>query len=170
MRITKAVAEYAAEQLVQKKRAKIEKLEKEFSETVRNMYMATVPDEVKKLFDDRTSWIDNSNYVTLDGHGFSYQQIQVDPSIPCKRNNSRRLEMSTNDGSYLQKRWNKIQVLREKTDQLELQIREALYGLKNAKAVEREFPEALQYLPAHHTTAIAVNVAPLRQLLSQDDE
>ena len=171
MRITKQAAENAAKKLVEKKREKIAKLNDEFATTVRNMYMATVPEEVRKLFEEKSPYIDLGSRVVLNSHGFNWEYIAQSEYVPIKRNNGNvLLEMSCNDGAFLQRRFQKIRKLEKETDNLELSIATAIYSLKTLKNVEAEFPEAVPFLPTSQTTAVAVNIGPIRQLLSSDNE
>lgn len=168
MRITKEAANNAARKLVEKKREKIKNAKAEFAETVRNMYLATVPPDVRELFDRDSGWIGKTSSIRLNSHGFINHYVNIDGSVPRKLNHNTDLEMSANDGSLLQRRFQKFSKLQKETDQLELTIKEAIYGLRTIKNVEIEFPEAIPFLPVHHTTALSVNIGPIRELLKQD--
>jgi uncharacterized phage infection (PIP) family protein YhgE len=162
MRITKEIASQVAAKLLSLKYKELAELRKDFSDTVREMYMQTVPDDVIKCFKKHPIYFGYSqgNSITLYGNGFNHEHIHVE-RIPS---NGKMLTPSKEQADTLQKLQNKIKDLDKAAKELRKSIEVALYNLRTYEKVKTVFPEAYEFLPEANT-AIAINVDSIRELL-----
>lgn len=170
MRITKYMAEEASKQLVKKKK---EELDKKQSLLFKSLYEYLKPkcnkDALKLLKDESTKGLicSTSSVRIVSGCGFSYDYIYLSESLPHWNGNTFQIEFESKDpkGIEFYSLFNEVTSLKSDVKKLEQDITTALVNLKTLKRVSVEFPEALEFLPKSETTAICVNIKPIREKL-----
>lgn len=161
MRITKEIAENAARKLLAKKREQNAAKEKQFNAALSEQYRSTVPIDVLIVFETYPSYISTSRYLHLYDNGNYIAQIVVSDDLP-KKDGNLNLQLISADV----KRFRNIKAEEKRIDELQETISNALYDLRTMKNVEKHFPEAVQYIPSAQTTALAINLEPLRALIN----
>lgn len=166
-RITKEIATEVAKTLTKGKKDEYEALEKQLSETVRDLYNETIPDEVKLFQQKFPSFINVRGSVELKGNGFSYEYVVVKPSVITNTNECTCLYPTPDQAKTLQQIKNKIYDLKKEYNTLFLDIENALLSLRTYSKIEKEFPEAFVLLPNRISTALAININSIREKLPQ---
>lgn len=160
------MAEEAAKNMVQKKRAALKEDQESYKVFVKDMYMTTVPDEVKKLFQTHRSYMEVGGCINVYDNGMCLDQIYYGSQngFPSKEGYRASYQADVHVIGICRD----LKRREDELDNLESSIFNALYGLKTRKAVESAFPEALEFLQETEVRAIAVNIGPIRELLNQE--
>lgn len=163
-RITKAIAEDVAKQLVQDKENEIQQLKNNLSHYVTKLHIDRIPDAVMKAFKTNGSYVNNQASIYICGAGFDrWFQVTLEKSLPY---NGDHLEVSSEQGDQIKAAKNLIDDKTEEKRKLRQSIEVALFNLRTYNNVEKEFPEAFKFLPkASVNTALAININDIRNQL-----
>jgi len=82
-RITKELAKSIAGKLTEKSKAAMNNAKKEYGKCVRDLYEETIPIEVKEAYAKHPEWFYTKSYISFEGHGFSYENVSVNPYVIC---------------------------------------------------------------------------------------
>jgi len=164
------MAENASKQLVYNKKQKLQEKRNNLSQAFYD-YLLDGCDKtlVKLLKDEKTKgFIKSSSSVKIiSGCGFSWDNVGLIDSLPSWFGNTFQIQFDNNDkkGIELFKLFTEVKELKQKVEKLEEDIIITLMNLKTLKRVQVEFPEAVQFLPSNETTALSVDIKPIREAL-----
>lgn len=164
-RITKQIANDVTRSLMREKNETLKSMKNEFSEMVRNQYLKGIPKEIQEFFEKHRGFAKNSCTVYLTAHGFNRKNVSIKEAPGCMSHPSISLDAKTGDKLF--KFDSKIETMNKENDELFTSIENALLNLKTFKAVEKEFPEAVPFLPKYVgvSTALVVNLSSIREKL-----
>jgi hypothetical protein len=167
MRITNAIAEEVAKEMVKEKRKLIESKKMELRRFVTDEYIKMIPKEVMNVFNlGYEKWINRrstARFCGTNGLGFHTVTFLNDQYLP---ENNENFIPSVDASKKIVKLEAEIKVKQTQTDNLEREVFNTLKALATYKRCEIEFPEAFKILPtAKVTTALQVNISSLREKL-----
>lgn len=160
--ITKTQAQEIAVKLTVNQQKEYDKARKETQTFFTEKYLATVPDEVKNLFEKYPSYFDSSKEFQLQGNGFNWQYVQTLKEVPYSK---RTYSPDPKEAEKLLKLLNTEDCKRAELKKLRSEIEIALNSLRTFKRINESFPEASQYLTIKTSTALAVNLSEIREKL-----
>ena len=147
--ITKAIAEEAAAKMAQKAfNEKIRKASDELEAKADELAKKHVPGPVLSLISEYAEYFYQSNGVTFVPHGTEslyHLHIRCHTSFTMPSANS-RVEITQEEGADISKLHKALRDLEAQKSDCELRISRALLTLRTKNNVEKEFPEALEYL------------------------
>lgn len=166
MRISQALASQIASKMVQSKRTVQSELQKEYREYFTTVAEKKVPKDVMDFFKKHSEYVKTTSSMRVDGKGISRLDISLTRAIPsvspnCYYEHIDLSEAEATKGKKLHQDWVKM---KENTDTLESEIETALINLRTYANIQKELPEASQYLPEQGLTVI-VNTTELRKKL-----
>lgn len=159
MRITKAVAQKVAQQLISERQTEIENLSNELNRKAYEIYLDTVPKQVLDIFKSNSSYFKNSKKFYVQGVGLNTTGIDFDVYTPYV---SQYFTLCEKDANIFVKLINNIQAKQKELNEFKIQIEVALLNLRTYNNIEKQFPEAAKLLPIQQTTAIMVNIKDIR--------
>lgn len=168
--LSKTVIESIAQRLTEKSKKHSEMLLKEYKEAVTIAFEAQVPDEVKKCFRHYSEYVETTNSVYLDGHGFNRESLTLTRQVPATTSYSAHLELTATIADKLLKAKRKWEKARDEYKQLYQETESALLALKTHKNIEENLPEAAPYLPPPMSNSLVVNFTSLKRKLHKQPE
>lgn len=167
-RITKQIAEFVAEKMSAEKKQNLLIKKKELEVFVISEYMESVPKKIKEAFskaEDKDYIISTSSIQFGGVHGLGFNYIKLGKRVPI-RNIDRAFCPSKYAAKKIVSLERECKDLEKKYKEVHEGVYQALIGLKTYNNVEKEFPEAFEFLPAiEKSTAIMLNIDSLRQKL-----
>ena len=170
-RISQEMAGRIAYKLTEKSKAIADNLHVEYRKSVMEFYKATLPKPVLAFFKTEfCEYVETTNSVILDGHGFSREHVSFIGALPSENGNTPRLNFNANDGAKFiaaKRKWEKAdkeyKSLKEETTQ-------ALLALKTFNNIRKELPEAAPFLPPPISNSLVVNFDSLKKRLQKQAE
>jgi len=160
--ITKAIAQEVALRLTAKKLNEVEALRLNLRNVFTEMYLATIPEEILKLFKAHPSYFEARSSFQLQGNGCNYEYLSTNKNLPF----SKRLFMPTAEqAGILLPLCNSLDAKNKELKELRNEIEITLNSLRSYKRIRELFPEAAPFLPEKITTALAVNISDLQSRL-----
>lgn len=167
MQISQSLACLIANKLVENKQKEYDKLDKEYSEYVYDLYLSQTPDEVKAMFKKHADWFMTTNTVRLHGHGFNYEYCDVKkPVIKNSPNDHAVLKLTEKIVAKINAYKKDLSKIKTERNNLKDDIKTALLQLRTYKQIEKTFPEAAPWLPKQ-SMALVVDVEPIRRRLKK---
>lgn len=160
--ITKTQAEEAAVKLTATQQKEYDKARKETQTCFTELYLATIPEEVKSLFEKYPSYFVSRKEFQLHGNGFNWQHVNTLKEVPCAK---RAYSPEPKEAEKLLKLLNIEAEKRSELEKLRSEIEIALNSLRTFKRIKESFPEASKYLSIKTSTALAVNLSEIREKL-----
>lgn len=146
MRISKDLAEQIATALTEKSRQKKEHLKRAYRKLVYDAHIATIPEDIKKLYEKHHEYFYVSSSIYLDGHGFNREFVSVDKLVPENRvRKETPLDKETAKTLVAAKR--AAEDATKQCEDLRQEICNTLLALRTFKKIIEHFPEAEKYLP-----------------------
>lgn len=160
--ITKTQAGEIAVKLTANQQKEYDKARKETQTFFTEKYLATVPEEVKTLFEKYPSYFDSRKEFQLQGNGFNWQYVNTLKEVPCSKIT---YSPEPKEAEKLLKLLNIEDVKRNELKKLRSEIEVALNSLRTFKRINESFPEASKYLSIKTSTALVVNLSEIREKL-----
>lgn len=160
-RITKEIATAVAVQLVQPKSDELKQLENNLQETVRKMYLLSLPAGIMDAFAIYKDCFQQCSNVTLSGAGLKlgYKYYKIGDALPKYL---QRLELKESDAELVVKIENQVEAKKMEIAELKTAIENALYNYRTYKNVEDNFPEAFRLLPIRKSTVPMIPIKDIR--------
>ncbi len=168
--LSKQVIEQIAHKLTEKSKKYVDQCEKELKEIVTEMYIQQVPIEVMKVFKTHCEYVETTQCLYLDGHGFNRENISMTRQLPAMSNYNQKLNLTAVIADKIMKVKRKKEKAKEDYKNLVTETEAALYALKTAKNVRENLPEAAVYLPPPMSNALIVNFNTLQKKLNKQPE
>lgn len=167
-RITKEIASAVAVQLVQPKSDELKQLENNLQETVRKMYLLSLPSGIMDAYEKYKDWFQQCTNITLSGAGLKlgYKYYKIGQALPKYL---QRLELKESDAELIIKIENQIDAKTKEIAELKNAIENALYNYRTYKNVEDNFPEAFRLLPVRVSTVPMIPIKEIRCKLNKDN-
>lgn len=149
-RITQAQAESVAIQLVEKIQKEINKEQKDQQEYITEIYKATIPKEILKVFTKYNEWMLTSNDVYVRGVGLKNNVCQsLTEYLPknCGRYSSPAVDLTNEQADIYVNRKNKIDSLVSKKQNTREEIYNLLLSFTTWKKALAAMPELKPYAP-----------------------
>ena len=164
-KISQTVANKAAVEICVPLQKEIDKKKLECGKVMREILEKEVPAEIMKAWEKNKNWIQSVSYVNLQTHGFSYECVNLDKSIP-RESHSSYYSIGKEDSVVMHKLVNERDDLQKKYKETVQTIENTLLTLGTHKRVEVEYPEAYPYVAETPTTntALMLNLAPIRMM------
>lgn len=176
-RITKAIAEAVAKEMVAPLREKLKIFEKEnIIDTFSNWYVANrIPKRVWEIHLDskiNSEFINTKREFSLKGFGFDFERIILEESLPVPTESYYySLTFSEKESKFandLFKSFSQKIKKEEKIKKLEADIKATLLRLGTFKKVELEFPQAVEFInKAKGETTPSEIAIPVKTILSE---
>lgn len=163
MVISKERAAQIAELLIQPKQKEITEIEKLLKDELTKIVESAVPEDVKKLWDDNSKFLNYATYVTLRKYGFNHDSFSLSKPVPASDHGD--FDISKEDAKTIKSIQNQIKDLKVSRDKLRIEIKQSLLQLKTVKNISEHFPEAAKHLPASNTLAITIDLNKVRNQL-----
>lgn len=165
-RISQTVAQQIAVKLVAKKRILQSESQKEYREYFTEIAEKKVPKDVMEFFKKHSEYVKTTSNIRADGKGMSKLEVSLTRAIPsvspnCYYDHIDLNETEATKGKKLYDAWVK---LKDTNNDLQSEIEATLISLRTYSNIEKELPEATQYLPQVGLTVI-VDTATLRKKL-----
>lgn len=162
--ITKTQAQEIAVKLTETHKKDYDKACKETQSFFTEKYLATIPEEIKTLFEKHPSYFTSRKEFQLQGNGFSWQYIETLKEVPFSK---RTHSPEPKEAEKLLKLLNTEDEKRNELRKLRTEIELALNSLRTFKRINESFPEANKYLIIKTKTSIAVtlNLSEIREKL-----
>ncbi len=148
-RISKQSAAEITRKLVEKIQKEIDAKELELKEYVTEVYVATIPKDVMRMWSRGKQWMNNTRYLYLRGTGLTgskwtyYYITEHYPSCA----NTPEVELTDEQANAVVKIENAISDLKEKKKRTTLEIEGTLLGLGTYKRILEQMPYLAPYLP-----------------------
>ena len=166
MRITKAIAEHVAKCMTAPEAKVIKELQIELEKSVKKNYIESLPVDVIKVWKNyplyfrRTSGV---SHFEIGGYVPFFNEYNDSESVLLpERVNSHYLPSDAEIKLFQSK-----DKLKSQYRKLNTEIQQALLGLGTYKRVSEQFPEAVPHLPKLGRTEIMIDIASLRNRISQ---
>lgn len=165
-RITKSIAEEVARQLVKERENEISQLKKNLGHYVTQLHIARIPEIVMKAFKTNGSYINSQQSMRITGAGFDrWFTVNMDKTLPYS---GEHLQVNDEQGNAIKDADNLIQDKTTAKNDLKQSIEVALFNLRTYANVEKEFPEAVKFLPKQNiNNGPAVCIKDIRSELVQ---
>lgn len=160
--ITKTQAQEIAVKLTTNQQKEYDKARKETQTFFTEKYLATIPEEVKNLFEKYPSYFVSRKEFQLQGNGFNWQYVNALKEVPYS---NRTYSPEPKEAEKLLKLLNIEDEKRIELIKLRSEIEIALNSLRTFKRINESFPEASKYLQIKTSTALAVNLSEIREKL-----
>lgn len=148
---------------------------KELQKEVTEIYKASIPAEIMKLWAKYPDWMDDAVEVRLEGYGFNSYGVTMTARFPTNQSNyyNRKINLTKEQGTKLWKMDVKMQELEKKYNDTVKEIEAAILSLGTDARVKEQLPEVYPYLPGRPVnTQVAVQLQPVREkvqcLVSKD--
>lgn len=159
-RITKAISEDVAKQLLSSKLEEIGVLKKELKAKGTEIKLRTIPKDVLKAYNSNKSYFRTTNSEYANGVGLDRWFSISFETLPC---NSQAIQLTDEEAEFLLILTDKISDKTKEYKNLKIQIETALFNLRTYNNVEKEFPEAFKLLPKLSVnTSLMIDVKKLR--------
>lgn len=168
-RITKDIATDVSKAMTKTLWEKAAEADTAFKNAVRKMALSRVPNEIVEMYNSDTirPYINYVSSIQVCGNGFNYEWVSIKP-IPWENDSTTRLTPTNDESVALIELQRTYKQLEKKAEELYMEINETLYyTLKTYKNVEKQFPEAIPFLPElSSNTGLTVNLDTLRSKIS----
>jgi len=165
-RITKAIAEDVAKQLVATKVNELTAIKTKLAETVADLYHNSIPKEVTSLFKKHPKYLHTTTTVNVTGAGINGgMHLDFSIALPSKVGGwNTYLNLPDDAVSEIVEMANDIESKASAIRRLRRDIETAIFSLRTYANVEKEFPEAFALLPVSKVnTALAININSIRK-------
>jgi len=164
-RITKTEADKVSAKLVEKIDKEIAKATEELKEYITEIYKATIPPDVMKLWKKEKLWIEDANYVYISGPGISerYDPYHLTESWPAKGSSTPRLELDKDQAAHTTKLTDKVADLKKKKSSTETEIYNLLLSLGTWKRAAEQLPEIKAYMPVQGNRGVMIIPSKTRE-------
>jgi hypothetical protein len=164
-RITKQIANDVAIKMTATKR-EVVKLKKQFyKEFIYNELRNQIPKNILDFYEQNPRYVKTYNYVRISGNGFNYECVVLDKSLPSPNSNTFEFLPSEKTAKTLLGLKLEFEKLGKETDDLFMELQNALIGLRTYNSVNENLPEAFEFLPTIKTTTLQLNISDLRKKL-----
>jgi len=163
-RISMQLAEQIAKKLTEKKQALIAPTNLEFREFITQSFEATVPKPVMELFKKHSEYVETTNSVYLNEKGFSRENVSLTKAVPSIKEYSVHFPLTDAVAIKAKKLYHVWQKAKDDYKALFEETETALLNLRTFANIEKQLPEAVQYLPQRGLTVI-VDTKELRKKL-----
>lgn len=165
-RISQALAAQIAKKLVEKKRTTQSQLQKEMREYFTEIAESKIPKDVMLFFKKHSEYVKTTSSMRVDGKGFNRLDITLVRAIPSVSPNCyyEHIDLTEAEATSGKKKHDAYQKMKSDTDTLESEIEQTLLSLRTFANIEKELPEAKEYLPVLGLTVI-VDTTSLRKKL-----
>ena len=145
--VTKDIANRVSRQIVEPIGKKIEEIEKEMEEYVREIAIKNIPEEILKFYTKHPKYMDSCTRIYCEGVGINdYKVVDID-AIPTNEGWSKTINLNKIDAGKVVKWDNKIDDLSDKKTTTKNEIYHPLLNLRTYKKVQEALPEVYSYLP-----------------------
>lgn len=168
--LSKMVVEQIAKKMTEKSKKYVESVEKELEKLVTEIYMEQVPADVMRVFKTNCEYIETTQTLYLNGHGFNRESIKMSKQLPAKSSYSQPLPLNAAIADRIMKVKRKKEKAVEDYKTLVSETESALYALKTAKNIRENLPEAVPYLPPPMSNALVVNFNSLQKKLNKQPD
>lgn len=168
--LSKMVIDQIATKMVEKSKKYSDAMQKELETLVTEIYQDQVPEEVKKVFKSHCEYIETSQCVYLDGHGFNRETISMTKQMPAVTQYNQRLNLTAATADRIMKVKRKADKAKEDYKSLLQETQSALEALKTHKNIRENLPEAAAYLPPPMSNALVVSFDSLQKRLKKQPE
>lgn len=168
--LSKQVIEQIAQKLTEKSKKYSEAVDKELMQLVTEIYETQVPAEVMKVFKTQCEYIETTQTLYLNGHGFNRESIKMTKQLPAKSSYSQTLNLNAAIAERIMKAKRKKEKAAEDYKNLVLETESALTALRTHKNVRENLPEAAKYLPPPMSNALVVSFDSLKKRLRKQPD
>lgn len=169
MRITRTIAEKAASKMTVKHYEEVKKIKEELNNKVTEIYLATIPSDVIKIYEDCRSFVKTTSAVYVNGFSLNHELVHLNKEVPSKGSYPTILIESNEDAKKVSKLISSYVEARDNADEKEREITEVLIALGSTKNVLEQFPEAIDYIEnAPKVRNLPVNLKELRKEFSKE--
>lgn len=168
--LSKMAIEQIAQKMTEKSKKYSDQILKEYQVLATEIYETQIPDEVKKCFKNHSAYIETTQTLYLDGHGFNRDSVGMIKQMPATTAYNQHLNLTAAISDKLIKAKRKWEKAKEDYKTLVEETQSALYALKTAKNIRENLPEAIPYLPPPMSNALVVNFNALQKKLNKQPE
>ena len=166
MRMTKELAKQIARKLTVKKIEVSNQIFIDYRQAVTDAYIKQTPKEVAETFKKHPDWFYTRSGISFSGHGFRWETVTATEQVICNSRSDANLNLDDKLAAKLtnlkRKNENAVAAYNALVDEIET----ALFNLRTFANVEKNFPEAIPFLPASTSTALMVNFDALRKKIA----
>jgi hypothetical protein len=166
MRITKAIAEQVAKSMTAPEAKIIEELYIELQKSVKKNYIDNLPVDLIKVFEKYPYYFRTTtgvNNYQIGGYVSFYKENQDGDTTTLPESRNHHYIPSDAEIKIFQRK----DKLKSQYSKLNTDIQQALLALVTYKRVSEQFPEAVPHLPKLGRTEIMIDIASLRNRISQ---
>lgn len=166
-RISQTVAEHISRKLVEKKRTIQSDALKELREYCTNIAESKVPKEVMLFFKKHSEYVKTTSNIRLDGKGLNRLEISLVKALPSVSPNCyyNHIDLTQGEATKVKNLNDAHEKLKTDNCALETEIERTLISLRTYANIEKELPEAAEYLPKVGI-AVIVDTKSLRKKLA----
>jgi hypothetical protein len=168
--LSKMAIENIAEKMTEKSKKYVEATLKEYQTLATEIYETQIPDEVKKCFKNHSQYIETTQTLFLDGHGFNRDSLSMIKQMPSTTSYQQKLNLTAAVADKLIKAKRKWEKAKDDYKHLKEETEAALFALKTNKNIRENLPEAIPYLPPPMSNALVVNFSSLQKKLVKQPE
>ncbi len=160
-RITKAIAENVAKQLVAQKETELSDTKNDRTKFITDIYIKTIPEAVMKVFKSHPDFLHTTSRINFEAPGIDkYQGYNLLKYLPFA---SKKTTVTSEQANKIIDFDNAIADKKKEISELKTGIEVALFNLRTYNNVEKEFPEAFKLLPVSQAnTGLMVNIKSIR--------
>lgn len=159
--ITKDLAIFVANKMIEKISVKIKNKNSELSELIIAAYNKTLPREIIELSSKFPNYFKKCGRVLLKDNGLNDGFLLTKSVVSTTDNYQVAFQPDPSTAKLVSKSLNELKKLENKRDELKSQIKNTLLNLKTYKRIQEQFPEAFELLPdrkvAENTLAIPID-------------
>jgi hypothetical protein len=168
--LSKQVIEQIALKMTEKSKKFVDACEKELKEVVTEVYAATIPAEVMKVFKTHCEYVETTQSLYVDGNGFNREDFTMTKQLPSTSGYSTKLKLTATTADQILKVKRKRDKAREDYKNLVQETESALSALRTHKNVRENLPEAAAYLPPPMSNALVVSFDSLQKRLRKQPD
>lgn len=161
-RMSKDLAHTIADQLTKNKSAEIKKLEAQFEKEIVAEYAKQIPASIRRMFKKFPGYFRTTTQIRIHAAGFNYKYVSFKKELP-EHNSERGVKLDAEQATYFKKLDNNIELLQEKVNNLHKEITAALIGLNSFAKIQKDFPEAVPFIPVSTSQALMIDMDKLRE-------
>lgn len=168
--LSKQVTEAIAEKMTLKSKKYADAMYKQLQKVTTEIYEDQIPIEVMKVFKNHYEFIETTQSVYLDGHGFNRKTISLTKQLPSRSRYNATLKLNAVIADRIMKASKKYDKAKQDFEELLLQTKSALTTLKTNKNIRENLPEAIPFLPPPVSNSLVVNFDSLKNRLNKQPE
>lgn len=166
-RISQSVAEHISRKLVEKKRTLQSEALMELRKYCTSIAESKIPKDVMDFFKKNSEYVKKMGTIRLDGKGLNRLDVQLVNAIPSVSPNCyyNHIDLKPEEANKVKSLNDAHEKLKADNSALETEIERTLISLRTYANIEKELPEASEYLPKIGI-AVIVDTKSLRKKLA----